>query len=182
MSESKVGPFHHSGVSAASNRINCCIEAGEVSTPSARFVPRSGTGACADLRSRTRTAGSGGRAGLFSIEPFERYQRSEKALVGTLAEMYVQGVSARKIRAVTEALCGHSFSASSISQINKTLDEGLRAFAERRLTEGFPYTASSTRGTRRCARPASLSARRFWLRWRSTGTVGGRSSVWSTSR
>ena len=79
------------------------------------------------------------RAGRFSTELFERYQRSEKALVGTLAEMYVQGVSTRKVKAVTEALCGHSFSASSISQINKTLDEGLRAFAERRLTEAFPY-------------------------------------------
>jgi putative transposase len=79
------------------------------------------------------------RAGRFSTELFERYQRSEKALAGTLAEMYVQGVSTRKVKAVTEALCGHSFSASSISQINKTLDEGLRAFAERRLTEAFPY-------------------------------------------
>lgn len=79
------------------------------------------------------------RAGRFSTELFERYQRSEKALVGTLAEMYVQGVSTRKVTAVTEALCGHSFSASSISQVNKRLDEGLRAFAERRLTEAFPY-------------------------------------------
>jgi putative transposase len=40
---------------------------------------------------------------------------------------------------VTEALCGHSFSASAISAINKSLDEALRAFAERRLTEPFPY-------------------------------------------
>jgi putative transposase len=79
------------------------------------------------------------RAGRFSTELFERYQRSEKALVGTLAEMYVQGVSTRKVKAVTEELCGHSFSASSISHINKTLDEGLRAFAERRLGEAFPY-------------------------------------------
>ena len=68
------------------------------------------------------------RAGRFSTELFERYQRSEKALVGTLAEMYVQGVSTRKVKAVTEALCGHSFSASSISAINKTLDESLKAF------------------------------------------------------
>ena len=37
---------------------------------------------------------------------------------GTLAEMYVQGVSTRKVKAVTEVLCGHSFSASSISAIN----------------------------------------------------------------
>jgi putative transposase len=79
------------------------------------------------------------RAGRFSTELFQRYQRSEKALVGTLAEMYVQGVSTRKVKAVTEALCGHSFSASAISAINKSLDEALRAFAERRLTEAFPY-------------------------------------------
>jgi putative transposase len=48
------------------------------------------------------------RLGRFSTELFERYQRSEKALVGTLAAMYVQGVSTRKVKAVTEALCGHS--------------------------------------------------------------------------
>src|SRR5215469_3007100 len=79
------------------------------------------------------------RLGRFSTELFARYQRSEKALVGTLAEMYVQGVSTRKVKAVTEALCEHSFSASSISAINKSLDEGLRAFAERRLSENYPY-------------------------------------------
>ena len=79
------------------------------------------------------------RMGRFSTELFERYQRSEKALVGTLAEMYVQGVSTRKVKAVTEVLCGHSFSASSISAINKSLDENLKAFAERRLSENYPY-------------------------------------------
>src|SRR5271166_1416912 len=79
------------------------------------------------------------RAGRFSTELFQRYQRSEKALVGTLAEMYVEGVSTRKVKAVTEALCGHSFSASSISAINKTLDESLRAFSERRLSDAYPY-------------------------------------------
>jgi putative transposase len=79
------------------------------------------------------------RAGRFSTELFQRYQRSEKALVGTLAEMYVQGVSTRKVKAVTEALCGHGFSASAISAINKSLDEVLLAFAERRLSEPLPY-------------------------------------------
>jgi putative transposase len=79
------------------------------------------------------------RAGRFSTELFERYQRSEKALVGTLAEMHVQGVSTRKVKAVTEALCGHSFPASSISAINKSLDESLKAFSERRLSDPFPY-------------------------------------------
>ena len=79
------------------------------------------------------------RAGRFSTELFERYQRSEKALVAALAEMYVQGVSTRKVKAVSEVLCGHSFSASSISQINKNLDASLKAFAERRLGEAYPY-------------------------------------------
>jgi putative transposase len=50
------------------------------------------------------------RAGEFSRALFERYARSEKALVAALAQMYVQGVSTRKVKAITEALCGHSFS------------------------------------------------------------------------
>jgi len=79
------------------------------------------------------------RDGRFSTELFERYQRSEQALVATLAEMYVQGVSTRKVKAITEELCGHSFSASTISAINKRLDDSLTAFAKRRLDEPFAY-------------------------------------------
>ena len=79
------------------------------------------------------------RDGRFSTELFERYQRSEQALVATLAEMYVQGVSTRKVKAITEELCGHSFSASAISAVNKRLDESLDAFANRPLAEPFPY-------------------------------------------
>jgi putative transposase len=79
------------------------------------------------------------RDGRFSTRLFERYQRSEKALVGALATMYVQGVSTRKVKAITEELCGHAFSASAISEINKTLDAELAAFAGRRLEEAYPY-------------------------------------------
>jgi transposase-like protein len=79
------------------------------------------------------------REGRFSTEVFERYQRSEKALVSALAEMYLQGVSTRKVKAVTEELCGHSFSASSISRINAKLDEELAAFMSRPLEEAYPY-------------------------------------------
>jgi putative transposase len=79
------------------------------------------------------------RDGRFSTELFERYQRSERALVAALAEMYVQGVSTRKVKAITEELCGHSFSASAISAINKRLDESLAQFASRPLTEAYPY-------------------------------------------
>ncbi|MCE3247559.1 MAG: transposase [Geminicoccaceae bacterium] len=79
------------------------------------------------------------RHGRFSTELFERYQRSAKALVAALAEMYVQGVSTRKVKAITEELCGHSFSASAISAINVKLDEGLAEFARRRLDDPYPY-------------------------------------------
>jgi putative transposase len=79
------------------------------------------------------------RDGRFSTELFERYQRSEQALVASLAEMYVQGVSTRKVKAVTEELCGHAFSASAISAVNKRLDASLAAFAGRRLEEPFAY-------------------------------------------
>jgi putative transposase len=60
-------------------------------------------------------------------------------LVGALTEMYVQGVSTRKVKAVTEELCGHEFSASTISRMNQQLDEELQKFAERRLEEAYPY-------------------------------------------
>ena len=79
------------------------------------------------------------RSGEFSTALFERYARSEKALVAALAEMYVQGVSTRKVKAITEELCGHSFSASAISAINKGLDAALARFAERQLDEPYPY-------------------------------------------
>jgi putative transposase len=85
------------------------------------------------------------RSGEFSTSLFERFQRSEKALVSALAEMYIQGVSTRKVKAITEELCGHSFSASAISSINKGLDETLTKFARRKLTEDYPYVILDAR-------------------------------------
>ena len=94
------------------------------------------------------------REGRFSTELFDRYQRSEKALVSALAEMYVQGVSTRKVKAITEELCGHTFSASTISRINKSLDG--RRFAQRRLDEAYPYLILM-RATRRSPARRGLS-------------------------
>ena len=85
------------------------------------------------------------RQGRFRTEVFERYQRSEKALVGALAEMYIQGVSTRKVKAITEELCGHEFSASTVSRINESLDGELAKFAERRLEEEYPYLVLDAR-------------------------------------
>ncbi len=50
------------------------------------------------------------RQGTFSTRLFSRYQRNEKALVLALMEMYVEGISTRKVKDITEALCGTSFS------------------------------------------------------------------------
>jgi putative transposase len=79
------------------------------------------------------------RQGRFRTEVFERYQRSEKALVAAMLEMYVQGVSTRKVKMITEELCGHEFSSSTISRIVQKLDEELERFARRRLEEPYPY-------------------------------------------
>lgn len=86
------------------------------------------------------------RQGHFSTQVFERYQRSEKALVLALAEMYVQGVSTRKVKAITEELCGHSFSASVVSESTRRLDEQLSQFAQRSLEgEEYPYLVLDAR-------------------------------------
>jgi len=85
------------------------------------------------------------RAGHFSTQVFEQYQRSEKALVAALAQMYVQGVSARKVAAIAEELCGHEFSASSISEITRRLDEPLEQFSQRPLEEELPYVILDAR-------------------------------------
>lgn len=85
------------------------------------------------------------RAGHFSTQVFEQYQRSEKALVAALAQMYVQGVSTRKVAAITEELCGPEFSASSISAITARLDEQLEEFSRRPLNEAFPYVILDAR-------------------------------------
>lgn len=79
------------------------------------------------------------RQGRFRTEVFARYQRSEKALVHAVMEMYIQGVSTRKVKAITEELCGHEFSASTVSEMVSKLDEELDAFARRPLEEEYPY-------------------------------------------
>jgi len=79
------------------------------------------------------------REGRFQTELFDRYQRNEKALMLSLVEMYVHGVSTRKVKAVTEALCGLDISRSQISKLAKGLDEEVRAWRSRPLTKPYPY-------------------------------------------
>jgi putative transposase len=80
------------------------------------------------------------REGTFSTRLFSRYQRNEKALCLALMEMYVEGVSTRKVKDVTEALCGTSFSKSLVSSLAGRLDSELEAWRERRLeAKAYPY-------------------------------------------
>lgn len=85
------------------------------------------------------------REGNFKTEVFERYQRSEKALVTAMMEMYVKGVATRKVQAITEELCGHKFSASTVSRLNKQLDANLKRFFTRQLEEAYPYVILDAR-------------------------------------
>jgi putative transposase len=86
------------------------------------------------------------RAGTFSPELFARYQRSEQALVLGLMEMYVQGVSTRRVTAITEELCGTSFSKSQVSALAGKLDGELAAWRSRPLTAAaYPYLSVDAR-------------------------------------
>ena len=94
--------------------------------------------------------------------------------MGALAEMYIQGVSTRKVKAITEELCGHEFSASAISTINKRLDEELQRFMHRRLEEEFPYLILDAR-YEKVREEGVIRSRAFWWPWELIGKVGGRS-------
>ena len=79
------------------------------------------------------------RDGSFSTEIFKRYQRSEQAFVLALMEMVVQGVSTRKVSAITEELCGASFSKSTVSELCVGLDARVKVFNERTFTGEYPF-------------------------------------------
>src|SRR5918995_4447963 len=86
------------------------------------------------------------RDGTFSTELFARYQRSEQALVTTLMEMYLHGVSTRAVAAITEELCGTAFSKSQVSALVGRLDPELAAWRTRPLTAAaYPYLVVDAR-------------------------------------
>jgi putative transposase len=75
------------------------------------------------------------REGGFYPSALEKGLRSERALVITLAEMYIQGVSTRKVKAITEQLCGVEISAMQVSRAVAQLDAVLQEWRERPLGE-----------------------------------------------
>ncbi len=79
------------------------------------------------------------REGTFQTALFQRYQRSEKALVLTLMQMVVQGVSTRRVKKITTELCGREFSSSTVSRLMEDLDEQVEAWASRSLEQEYPF-------------------------------------------
>lgn len=70
---------------------------------------------------------------------FDNYSRSEAALVSSMAEMVVNGVSTRKISTVMETLCGTTYSKSTVSEVCKELDVIVNNFKNRPLEGSYPF-------------------------------------------
>jgi transposase-like protein len=85
------------------------------------------------------------REGRFRTELFERYQRSEKALLLAVAEMYVRGVSTRKVKGITEALCGLEISRTQVSELAKGLDAEVQVWRTRPLGKAYAYLVVDAR-------------------------------------
>jgi transposase-like protein len=80
----------------------------------------------------------------FYPSALERGERSERALKLAVAEMYVQGVSTRKVAAVLEELCGTDVSSTQVSRAAKLLDEELEKWRTRPLGR-TPYLVLDAR-------------------------------------
>ena len=80
------------------------------------------------------------RNGCFHTELFERYQRSERAFTLAIVEMWINGVSTRKVSGITEALSSVTFSKSTVSELCKSLDAQVDAWKARDLSaHEYPY-------------------------------------------
>jgi len=75
----------------------------------------------------------------FKTLVFDNYSRSEAALIASMAEMVVNGVSTRKVSKVMETLCGASFSKSTVSEVCKDLDKAVTEFRTRPLESEYPF-------------------------------------------
>lgn len=75
----------------------------------------------------------------FKTLVFDNYSRSEAALVASMAEMVVNGVSTRKVSRVMETLCGTSFSKSAVSDVCKDLDKAVKEFQTGPLEGDYPF-------------------------------------------
>lgn len=79
------------------------------------------------------------RNSAFETTIFDEYTRSEAALISSMMEMVVNGVSTRKVSKVVETLCGTSFSKSTVSKICRELDVQIEEFQNRPITGEYPF-------------------------------------------
>jgi putative transposase len=80
------------------------------------------------------------REGEFVTEVFERYKRMTGDVEEAVLEMYLSGISVRKIAGVTEALSHVKVGKDTVSRIARRLEEQQREWRERSLEEkGYPY-------------------------------------------
>lgn len=79
------------------------------------------------------------REGPFLTEVFERYRRLTGSLEEAVLEMYLQGVSTRKVEAITGKLSGIKISKDATSRIAQRLEQTLSAWRTRRLDGSYPY-------------------------------------------
>jgi len=79
------------------------------------------------------------RQSEFQTEFFHRHQRSEQAFMASMLEMYLQGVSTRKVSKIVETLCGTTVSKSQVSELSKRLDKQLETWRNRQITDNYPY-------------------------------------------
>ena len=94
---------------------------------------------------------------------FDNYSRSEAALVTTMAEMVVNGVSTKKVAKVMETLCGKSYSKSTVSEACKGLDKAVHSFKTRPLEGDYKFiyvdaTYFKVRGEHRIGSKAMMVA------------------------
>lgn len=75
------------------------------------------------------------RSGEYSTHLFDRYQRMDQALVLSMTEAVINGVSTRKVTNIVEQLCGEMVSKSFVSSIMKKIDPEIEAFQQRSLTD-----------------------------------------------
>lgn len=75
----------------------------------------------------------------FETQIIERYKRRESSVEESLVEMYLAGVSVRRVEDITEALWGERVSPSSISRLNEQIYERIDEWRERPLSEKYPY-------------------------------------------
>lgn len=116
-----------------------------------KAAPYERSGERTDVRNGSRTRPLTTRVGTIELQVprhrnvpfktmvFETYKRSEAALVTTMAEMVVAGVSTAKVGRVMEEICGRSFSKSTVSEACKDLDEAVGAYLARPIEGRFPF-------------------------------------------